>query len=252
MQVGHAPTASGFDADRRHVDDLLELLPREPPVGPGSPDELEQLVFCHPVFTPGRGLGHDLLGQDVQRLLGRVQGVEAPPFHRGEQRGALDELVACGRVYDPAGNAGPVVVGPAHPLQECGDAVRRADLAYELDGPDIDAELERRRRDQSLKLARAKALLDPLAALSRQRSVVSGHLALTQALAELVRHPLGQFSGVDEHQRGSVPSDVGADAVEDLVELIAGDRGLELAVGQLERQLEGAPVTAVDDRGKRL
>src|ERR1700716_223453 len=180
MQVGHAPAASGLDADRHDVEHLLELLPREPPVRPRSPDELEQLIFVYSVIASGRGLGDDLLGEDVQRLHGRVQGVEAPPFDRGEQRGALDELVAGGRVYDPAGNAGAVVVGPAHALQERGDAVWGADLAYQLDRPDIDAELERRRGHQGLELARAKALLDSLAALSRQRSVVSGHVAFTK------------------------------------------------------------------------
>ena len=36
MQVGHAPAASCLDADRDQLDDLLELLPREPPVGPGA------------------------------------------------------------------------------------------------------------------------------------------------------------------------------------------------------------------------
>src|SRR4030088_2644618 len=81
---------------------------------------------------------------------------------------------------------------------------------------------------------------------------MSGHLTLTKSLAELGGHPLGQFSPFYENPRGSVAGGVSADAVEDLVELIAGDRGLELAVGQLERQLEAAPVTAVDDRGERL
>jgi hypothetical protein len=65
-------------------------------------------------------------------------------------------------------------------------------------------------------------------------------------------NPLGQLSGVDEDQGGSVVGDVGADPVEDLVELIAGDRRLEFAVGQLERQVAAAPVPAVDDGGERL
>ena len=46
--------------------------------------------------------------------------------------------------------------------------------------------------------------------------------------------------------------DVAGDPVEDLVELIAGEGGLELAVGQLQRQLEPAPVPAVDDGRERL
>ena len=213
---------------------------------------LEQLVLGHAVVAPGRRLGHDLLGEDVERLLGRVEGVEASPLDRGQQRGAFDQLVPGGRVHDPPRDAGAVVVGPAHPLEEGGDAVGRADLAHQLDRPDVDAELERRGGHQGPQVAGPQAVLDPLAALARQRSVMGGHLVLAQPLAQLVGHPLGQLPGVDEDQGGAVVGDVGADAVEDLAELIAGERRLELAVGQLQRQVEAAPVPAVDDGRERL
>ena len=252
MEVGHAPAAPGLDADRDQLDDLLELLPGELPVRPGPGDEVEQLVLGHAVVAPGRRLGHDLLGEDVERLLGRVEGIEASALDRGQQRGALDQLVPGGRVHDPAGDTGAVVVGPAHPLQEGGDAVRRADLAHQLDRPDVDAELQRGGGHQRPQVAGPQAVLDPLAALARQRSVMGGHLVLSQPLAQLMGHPLGQLPGVDEDQGGSVVGDVGGDAVEDLVELIAGEGRLELAVGQLQRQLEVAPVPAVDDGRERL
>jgi hypothetical protein len=66
-----------------------------------------------------------------------------------------------------------------------------------------------------------------------------------------MRHSLGQLPGVDEDERGSMARDVGGDPVEDLVELVAGDGRLQLAVGQLQRQVEAPPVPAVDDRGPR-
>ena len=212
----------------------------------------EQLVLGHAVVAPRRRLGHDLLGEDVERLLGRVEGVEASPLDRGQQRGALDQLVPGGRVHDPPGNAGAVVVGPAHPLEEGGDAVGRADLAHQLDRPDVDAELQRGGRHQRAQVAGPQAVLDPLAALPRERPVMGGHLVLSEPLAQLVGHPLGELSGVDEDERGPVVGDVGGDPVEDLVELVARDGRLELAVGQLQRQLEAAPVPAVDDRRERL
>ena len=140
-----------------------------------------------------------------------------------------------------------MVVGPAHPLEEGGDAVGRADLAHQLDRPDVDAELQRGGGHEGAQVAGPQAVLDPLAALPRQRSVVGGHLVLAQPLAQLMGHPLGQLPGVDEDQGGSVVGDVGGDAVEDLVELVAGEGRLELAVGQLQRQVEAAPVPAVDD-----
>ena len=247
MEVGHAPAAPGLDADRDQLDDLLELLPGEPPVGPGPGDQAEQLVLGHAVVAPGRRLGHDLLGEDVEGLLGRMEGVEASPPDRGQQCGAFDQLVPGGRVHDPAGDTGAVVVGPAHPLEEGGDAMGRPELAHKLDGSDVDAELQRGGGHQGPQVAGPQAVLDPLAALPRQRSVVGGHLVLAQPLSQLMGRSLGQLSGVDEHQGGSVVGDVGGDSVEDLVELIAGHRRLELAVGQLQRQVKATPVPAVDD-----
>jgi hypothetical protein len=72
-----------------------------------------------------------------------VEGVEAAPRHGGQQRDAFHQLVPRGRVHDAAGHAGAVVVCAAHALEEGGDASGRADLAHELDGPHVDAELER-------------------------------------------------------------------------------------------------------------
>src|ERR1700680_1924146 len=109
--------------------------------------------------------------------------------------------------------------------------VGRANLAHELDWPDIDAKLKRRGGHQGSQTASAQAVLDALAALARERSVMRGDLVLAQPLPELVSDALGQLPGVDKDQRGSVASDVAGDAVEDLAELIAGDGGLELTVG---------------------
>ena len=104
-----------------------------------------------------------------------------PALDRGQQRGAFDQLVPGGRVHDPRGDTGAVVVGPAHPLEEGGDAVGRADLAHQLDRPDVDAELERGGGHQGAQVAGPQAVLDPLAALPRQRSVMGGHLVLARA-----------------------------------------------------------------------
>ncbi len=252
MEVCHAPAAPGLDADRDQLDDLLELVPRESPVWPGPRQQAEQLVLGHTLVAPGRRLGHDLLGEDVERLLGRTQRIQAPLPDRGQQRGAFNQVVPGGRVHDAAGDTHALVVRPAHPLKERRDAVRRANLAHQLDRPDVDAQLQRGGGHQGSQLTGPQAMLDPLPPLARERSVMGGHLVLAEPLAELMGHPLGQHSGVDEDQRGSVAGDVGGDAVEDLAELVAGDGGFQLAVGQLERQVEAASVPAVDDGRHRL
>ena len=64
---------------------------------------------------------------------------------------------------------------------------------------------------------------------------------------ELVGEPLRQPAGVHEHERGAVLGDELGDAVDDVAHLLGrGDR-LELALGQLEREVELALVAGVDD-----
>ena len=197
----------------------------------------------------GPDLGHDLLGDDVEREVREVDRVEPTGAHRGQQRGALDQLVAGEREQAPLRGAGAAVVGAAHALQERGDAARRADLAHQLDRADVDAQLERRGGDERLQLAGAQAGLDPVAALLGEAAVVGGDDVVAQALAELVGEPLGEPAGVDEHERRAVLEHERGDAVEHVAHLLGGGDGLELAVGQLQREVEVALVAGVDDRG---
>ena len=127
-----------------------------------------------------------------------------PAAHRGEQRRALDERVAGQREEAALRRADPGVVRAADPLQERGDAAGRADLADELDRPDVDAELERRGGDERLQLAGPQAALDPVPAVLRQAAVVRGDDVVAEPLAELVGEALGEPAGVDEHERGAV------------------------------------------------
>ena len=87
----------------------------ERPVGLGGGDELVEVVDV-PLLR-GR-LGDDLLGEDVERGHRRLDGVEPPRPHRGQEAGALDELVAGERVEPATRRAGAGVVGPADALEE--------------------------------------------------------------------------------------------------------------------------------------
>ena len=118
----------------------------------GAANEREQIVFP-PVL--GGGHGDDLLGQHVERRRRHQQAIELALGNRAHQRGAFDQLVARRREDPPLrlGRVLDLVSRPTDPLQRNGDRSRRADLAHEIDGPDIDAELERRRGDNGLQLS---------------------------------------------------------------------------------------------------
>ncbi len=177
--------------------------------------------------------------------------VEVPGPHRGEERGALDELVTRRRVQPTLRHPGSGVVGPADALQEGRDAAGRSDLADQLYRPDVDAELERGRRDEGLQLAGAQARFDPVAPVLGQAAMVRGDHVVAQPLAELVREAFGQPTGVHEHERGAVLEDQRGDAVEHVRHLLRARDRFELAFGQLDREVERALVPAVDDRGER-
>ena len=244
VHVRAACAAPGGDAVADEVDHLVELVARHLGVGRGAPEEREEIVGA-PLLRAH--LGHDLLRGDVEREVGELDGVEAPGANRGEERGALDQLVARERVQPPLGGAGAAVVGTAHPLQERGDAARRADLAHQLDRADVDAELQRRGGDQRPQVAGAQAGLHPVAAFLRQAAVVRGDDVVAEAGAELVREPFGEPPGVDEHERGAVLPDQRGDAIEDVAHLLGRRDCFELAVGEFQREVEVALVTGVDD-----
>ena len=200
-----------------------------------------------------RRLGDDLLGEDVERRHRRLEGIEAARPHRGQEAGALDELVAGERVEPAPRRAGAGVVGPADPLEERGDRARRADLAHELHRADVDPQLERRGGHQRLQLAGPESPLDPQPAVLRQAPVVGGDHVVAEPLAQLVGQPLGQPAGVDEHDGGAVAVDVLGDPVEHVAHLGGGRHRLELAVGQLDGRRRAArrcPVSTIVQAGR--
>ena len=245
--VAAALTAPGLHAVRRELDHLVERLAGEIAVRRGAAHQLVELVGA-PLACAD--LGHDLLGQDVERQHRRLDGVEDPGAHRAEQRGALQQLVARQGEEPALRHAGARVVRPADPLQEGGDAARRPDLAHQLHRTDVDAQLERRRGDERRQLAR-RVRLDAMAAVLREAAVVRGDDVFAEAFAELVRQPLGEPAGVDEHERGAVLAHVRRDAVEHVGHLLGARDRFQLAFGQLDREVEVALVAGVDDGGQR-
>ena len=147
----------------------------------------------------------------------------------------------------PFGRAAAAVAGAADALEERGDAAGRADLADQVDRADVDSQLQRRGGHQRLQVAGPQAGLDLVAPVLRQGAVVGADDVVAEAFAELVGQALGQAAGVDEHQRRvMLPHQVG-DPVEDVAHLLAGGDRLQLALRQLEGQVEVTAVPGVDD-----
>ena len=151
----------------------------------------------------------------------------------------------------PGRRPGAGVVGPADPLQEGGEAARRADLADQLHRPHVDAELQRGGGHQGAQVPGAQPGLDPLPAAPGQRPVVRRHLSaelVAEPLAQLVGDPLGHAPGVDEHQRGPVAGHVARDHVQDLRHLLPGGNRTELVVGQFQGEVQPPAVAGIHDR----
>ena len=92
---------------------------------------------------------------------GIVRRSSSPRAHRIEQRRAFDQLVARQRKEPRLRHAADRVARAPGALQERRDRARRAELADELDVADVDAELERRGRDQRLAARRSSAAARP-------------------------------------------------------------------------------------------
>lgn len=194
VQIRAAPPAPGAEALGEHVHHGVELRARERAIGPGPATEREQ-----PVFVPlaAGHLGDDLLRQHVERLVRDDEPVELAAAHGVEQRRALHQLVAAQGKQPAPGNPGDGVIGPADALQENGDGARRAELAHQVHVSDIDAELERGGHHQRAQPPGLEPLLGLEAAFLRQAAVMGADVVLTQTLAQVARHALGQAACCD-------------------------------------------------------
>jgi hypothetical protein len=132
-----------------------------------------------------------------------------------------------------------------------GDRARRSELADQIDGRDVDPQLERRRRDERGQLTRLETLLGLEALLLRERSMVRGDAVLAEPLAEVARRALRQPSRVHEDEGRPVGADELREPVVDfLPDLVRHDRA-QRRCGHLDREVEPADVPLVHDRAAR-
>ncbi len=165
------------------------------------------------------------------------------------QRRALDQLVAGQREEPPLGRRVEGVARAADPLQPRRDGARRADEATEIDGADVDPELERGGGDHHLEVTGLQQTFGAVAALAGEAAVVGGDRVGAQPFAEVQRHPFDQPPGVHEHQRRFVATRQLGDPIVELHPLLVGGDRAQFVLPHLDPKIEIAPLTDVDHRG---
>ncbi len=119
------------------------------------------------------------------------------------------------------------MAGAAHPLQERRDTARRADLAYQIDIANVDAQFQRSGGDQHPQFAALQALLGVEPVLLGQAAMMGGHLFGADALGQMARHPLRHAPRVDKYQRGTVQGGQFREAVVDALPHFVGHHRLK-------------------------
>ncbi len=146
--------------------------------GPGAPHEREEASRS---IGRGGGLGHDLLGEHVERPERDAIALERSATEPAHERGALDELVPAHREEPSPRDAALHVRRAADALQRDVERARRAELDDEVHVADVDAELERGGGDDGAQPPRLEPLLRVEPARAGQRSVVGRHLRRRRA-----------------------------------------------------------------------
>ena len=244
VNQGSAPPAPGDEALGHHLDDLVEVLARQFAIRVRPAPEAEELLL-----GPGlaRRLGHGLLRQHVERLRQHHEPVQLPIVHGPHQRRALHQVVAREGEEPALGGAAHGVPGAPDPLQERRDPARRADLAHQVHMPDVDAELERRRRHQRLQASRAQPVLGVQARLLGEAAVVRGNRLFAKAVGEPGRQAFRHPARVDEDEGGLVGFDRLGQPLVDLRPDLVRHHRFHGRRRHLDRQVHGAPVPLVDD-----
>ena len=195
--VGAVAAARGLDAVAQQAEEFFEGFARQIAIGMRAGEQGEEVVLLPGLGGAG---GDHLLHEDVERLRRDFELIERAGAEAAYDGGELEEVVAGGGEEACFGYGTAPVTGASGALQCGGEGARRVDLTDELDGADVDAELERCGGDEQLDLAGLEFALGFEAELARERAVVCSDVFVAEALAELEGEPFGHGAGVDEDQ----------------------------------------------------
>ena len=193
-------------------------------------------------------LGHDLLRENVHGAVRYMDFLDFVHCRGVQQRQALDQLAARQGEQAASRDLADCVARTTDALQKPRDAPRRAQLAYEVHGADIDAQFQRGRGDKHLETPALKALLGLAPMFPGHAAVVRGDGVLAQPFAQLARGPFAQPPRVDEHQGRIVLAHEFREPVVQLRPDLQRHHGMQRRTGQFQRQVPIARGPCIDNR----
>ena len=170
----------------------------------GAANDREQLVGVPVVH---RHHGHDLLGQDIERIARISRRLDRSAMHRFGDRSTGQEIAAIFRKDDPVAHRVHLVRGPADALHAAGNRRRRLDLDHQIDRSHVDSQLQGRRGHQRRQAAGLQVVLDFDALRAGDRAVMCLDQSFSGQLIERRGESLREPARVDEDQRGAVRPD---------------------------------------------
>ena len=174
-------------------------------VRPGAAHQREQLVLADTRRRPSRRRS----AAPARRAARRAATIASRSPRRTERSSAAHSIRSSREVGNSRPLGMPAIVCPDRPdaLEQRRDPVRRSDLADEIDVADVDAQLERRRRDERLERARFQPRLRVEALLLREAPVMRRHGLVAEPVAQVTRQALGHPPRVHEDERRPVCGD---------------------------------------------
>ena len=152
MDQAAAPSAPRRETLGEHPHHRVEVRARQVAVRPRAPRPSRTGRLPATRGSPPRRRSAARARRAARRT--RISAIELAPPDRRQQRRAFDQVVARLGKQAALRRAMDGVAGAADALQQRGDAPRRSDLAHQIDVADVDAELERRRRDHDAERCR--------------------------------------------------------------------------------------------------
>jgi hypothetical protein len=97
--------------------------------------------------------------------------------------------------------------GAADALQERRDRTRRSQLANQINGPNVDAQLQRRGGNERFQFATLETVLRIEPEFRGKAPVMRRDFVLAHPFAQMMGHALSQATCVNEHERSAVRLD---------------------------------------------